>query len=135
MAIQLKGGTIQMKYRLPVASETVLGGVKISEDFTIDSEGVLTLVVSGVIAAYVKGTTPFESDWLADKNGFTLTPVDGKIYVIMTSGEYQYKMYVYDDNAYHLISGDSSGSGGSSGPGSLDEAEAIPLSELAKLFT
>lgn len=137
MAIQLKGGTIQMKYRLPVASDSVLGGVKISDDFSIDSEGVLTLVVGGVMAAYIKGATPFATDWLADKTGVTLTPVNGKIYVVMTAGDYQYKMYVYDDNAYHLISGGNSGSGGggSGGGGDDVDAEAIPIEELAKLFT
>ena len=136
MSIKLKGGTLQLQYRLPIAGkgkDGELGGIKIGEDFTIDSDGVLTLVMKGVQAAYVKGTTPFANDWLADGDGNIIIPENGGIYVVMTEGDYQYKMFVYD-NGYHSITGEVPGGGGGGSGSTDDDAEAIPLDDLAKLF-
>ena len=127
MSVKLKGGTISMQYKLPIASDQTLGGVKIGNGLSIDANGVLTVVVPGVTPGYIKnGATALSSGWLEDEKGVAIVPKKNSLYVIMSEGTYKYRIYVYD-NGYHSITG--------GGGGSPDDVEPIPLEDLEILFT
>ena len=81
----------------------VAGGVA-----TLDSSGLvptaqLPSFVDDVVESYIVGSTAYASGWLSTTNGGTaLTPETGKIYVILTSGEYQNKQYRWSGTQYTL---------------------------------
>lgn len=53
----------------------------------------------------VTGVTPFSSGWLKDHTtGTVITPEAGKIYVVLTSGEYVNRTYRWSGTVYTLIS-------------------------------
>lgn len=79
--------------------------------------------VDDVIEAYiVSGATALSSGWLsATSGGSALTPETGKIYVILSSGQYQNKTYRWSGTTYVDIS---------SSPGQATELEA-GIAEIA----
>lgn len=61
--------------------------------------------VDDVIEAYIVGGTPLQAGWLsATQGGQPLTPETGKIYVIMTEGDYQNQQYRWGGTVYVLCS-------------------------------
>ena len=63
--------------------------------------------VDDVVDAYVRTEgTALSEDWLSDESaeGAALTPEDGKIYVIVSEGEYQNKTYRWSGTTYVEIS-------------------------------
>lgn len=77
---------------------------------TLDNSGKvpnsqLPSFVDDVIETYIVGSTPLANDWLSETVGGTaLTPEIGKIYVVLTSGEYQDKTYRWGGSTYVAIS-------------------------------
>lgn len=77
---------------------------------TLDNSGKipnsqLPSFVDDVIETYIVGSTPLANDWLSETVGGTaLTPETGKIYVVLTSGEYQDKTYRWGSSTYVAIS-------------------------------
>lgn len=60
--------------------------------------------VDDVIDSYIVGTT-YESDWLSETpGGADFVPVSGKLYIVLTSGVYQYKVYRWSGSTYVVIS-------------------------------
>lgn len=61
--------------------------------------------VDDVVECYVVGTTPYAQDWLSLKAGGTsLTPENGKIYLIIGDGEYQNQEFRWSGSQYAQIS-------------------------------
>lgn len=61
----------------------------------------LPAYVDDVIDAYVVGDSPLAADWLsATDGGDPLTPEKGKIYLVVSEGEYQNKQYRWSGSAY-----------------------------------
>lgn len=61
----------------------------------------LPAYVDDVIDAYVVGDSPLATDWLsASDSGEPLTPEKGKIYLVVSEGEYQNKQYRWSGSAY-----------------------------------
>ena len=62
--------------------------------------------VDDVIDSYVvSGATAYSAGWLSDTDGGSaLTPATGKIYVVLSSGEYQNKTYRWSGTTYVEIS-------------------------------
>lgn len=58
--------------------------------------------VDDVVECYtVSGSTPLSSGWLTDTSGGTaLTPEQGKLYVVVESGDYQDKQYRWSGSTY-----------------------------------
>ena len=77
---------------------------------TLDNSGKipnsqLPSFVDDVIETYIVGSTPLANDWLSETvGGSPLTPETGKIYVVLTSGEYQDKTYRWGGSTYVAIS-------------------------------
>jgi len=77
---------------------------------TLDSTGKVPLAqlpayVDDVVDTYIVGSTAFAKDWLSETEGGTaLTPSTGKIYIVLTSGEYQNKTYRWSGSVYVEIS-------------------------------
>lgn len=54
-----------------------------------------------VTNAYIVGTTNFSSDWLSlTRDGEALTPEDGVVYSVMTSGDYYYCDFIWNGTAF-----------------------------------
>lgn len=77
----------------------------------LDSNGMvpaaqLPAYVDDVIDSYVRaGGTALAADWLSETDGGeALTPEDGKIYVIVSEGEYQNRTYRWSGSTYVEIS-------------------------------
>ena len=61
--------------------------------------------VDDVVDTYIVGSTPLANDWLSETvGGSPLTPETGKIYVVLTSGEYQDKTYRWSGSTYVAVS-------------------------------
>ena len=63
--------------------------------------------VNSFIGAYIVGSTAYAQDWLsAEDSGTVLTPVEGKLYIILSVGTYLNKLYRWDatENKYILVS-------------------------------
>lgn len=77
---------------------------------TLGSDGLIPTTqlpsyVDDVIEAYIVGSTALASDWLSTTQGGTaLTPESGKIYVVMTAGQYQNQQYRWGGSVYVLCS-------------------------------
>ena len=77
---------------------------------TLGSDGLIPTTqlpsyVDDVIEAYIVGSTALASDWLsATQGGPALTPEAGKIYVVMTAGQYQNQQYRWGGTVYVLCS-------------------------------
>lgn len=60
--------------------------------------------VDDVLDAHVVGETPLAQDWLGlAPNGSPLTPEAGKIYVVVSAGEYQNRVFRWTGTAYVSI--------------------------------
>ena len=77
---------------------------------TLDNSGKvpnsqLPSFVDDVVDTYIVGSTPLANDWLSETVGGTaLTPETGKIYVVLTTGEYQDKTYRWSGSTYVAVS-------------------------------
>lgn len=77
---------------------------------TLDNSGKvpnsqLPSFVDDVVDTYIVGSTPLANDWLSlTVGGNPLTPETGKIYVVLTSGEYQDKTYRWSGSVYVAVS-------------------------------
>ena len=61
--------------------------------------------VDDVVECYVVGSTPYAADWLSlKKSGAALTPESGKIYLVISEGEYQNREYRWGGTQYAQIS-------------------------------
>lgn len=61
--------------------------------------------VDDVVECYVVGSTPYAADWLSlKKSGTALTPESGKIYLVISEGEYQNREYRWGGTQYAQIS-------------------------------
>lgn len=61
--------------------------------------------VDDVVDSYVVGSTPYTQDWLsAESGGTALTPESGKIYLVVSEGEYQNREYRWSGTQYAQIS-------------------------------
>lgn len=109
---------------LPIATILALGGVKpdgtttaVNANGTISAIGVSASGITGVIPAanlpsyvddvvdaYIVGDTALASDWLSlESGGESLTPEQGKIYVIVSPGDYLNQSYRWSGTAYVAI--------------------------------
>jgi hypothetical protein len=91
---------------IPLAQKGVADGVA-----TLDGTGKIPnaqipIELNDVIDCYIVGATALASDWLSlTVNGSALTPETGKIYIILTSGEYQNVIYRWNGiDSYVAIS-------------------------------
>lgn len=89
---------------IPTSDKGVANGVA-----TLGSDGLvptaqLPSYVDDVIEAYVRsGATALSANWLSlTEGGAALTPESGKIYVIISSGQYQNKQYRWGGTTYVL---------------------------------
>lgn len=95
----------QLNSKISASEKGVPNGVA-----TLGSDGLvpssqLPSYVDDVIEAYIVGSTPLQADWLsATQGGQPLTPESGKIYVIMTEGDYQNQQYRWGGTVYVLCS-------------------------------
>ena len=77
---------------------------------TLDNSGKvpnsqLPSFVDDVVDTYIVGSTPLANDWLSlTVGGSPLTPETGKIYVVLTSGEYLDKTYRWSGSTYVAVS-------------------------------
>lgn len=93
----------QLNSKIPSSEKGAPNGVAtLGEDGLVPSAQ-LPSYVDDVVEAYIVGEVPLAQDWLsASKSGPALTPEAGKIYVVMTSGEYQNKQYRWGGSVYVL---------------------------------
>lgn len=89
---------------IPTSQLGVANGVATLDDKGIVLSAQLPAYVDDVIEAYIRsGQTALSSGWLSTTNGGSaLTPETGKIYVIMTAGDYQNKQYRWGGSVYVL---------------------------------
>lgn len=89
---------------IPASQRGVANGVATLDDKGIILSTQLPAYVDDVIEAYIRsGQTALSSGWLSTTNGGSaLTPETGKIYVIMTAGDYQNKQYRWGGSVYVL---------------------------------
>lgn len=93
---------------IPASQKGAAGGVA-----ELDSSGhvpadQLPSYVDDVIDAYiVSGATAFSSGWLsASDGGAALTPESGKVYIILTAGQYEAQTYRWSGTVYAPIGND-----------------------------
>lgn len=93
----------QINGLIPATEKGAPNGVAtLGEDGLVPSAQ-LPSYVDDVVEAYIVGSTALQADWLsASQGGPALTPETGKIYVIMTSGQYQNKQYRWGGSVYVL---------------------------------
>lgn len=90
---------------IPADQKGTAGGVA-----ELDSNGKipssqLPSYVDDVIDSYVVGEIPFAADWLsAEASGAALTPESGKIYLIVSEGDYQNREYRWSGSQYAEVS-------------------------------
>ena len=81
---------------------------KLQKKADLDSNGLvptsqLPSYVDDVIEAnIITNSTEFSADWLSDLEGNVITPETGKIYVILTEGEFHNKQYRWSGTTYSL---------------------------------
>ena len=81
---------------------------KLQKKADLDSNGLvptsqLPSYVDDVIEAnIITNSTEFSADWLSDSEGNVITPETGKIYVILTEGEFHNKQYRWSGTTYSL---------------------------------
>lgn len=91
----------QLNNKIPLSQKGQPNGVAtLGNDGLIPSTQ-LPSYVDEIIEAYIVGKTPLASDWLsATSGGQPLTPAAGKIYVIVSPGEYENKQYRWSGSTY-----------------------------------
>ena len=88
---------------IPLAQKGVADGVA-----ELDSSGKIPssqipVELNDVIDSYIVGATALASDWLSlTVSGSALTPETGKIYIVLTSGEYQNVIYRWNGTASYV---------------------------------
>ena len=102
---------------VPVTSKGQANGVaSLDGDGKVPSSQLPSYVDDVVDAYIVSGATALSAGWLsATSGGSALTPETGKIYVVLTAGEYQNKTYRWSGTTYVEIS---------SAPGQATESTA-----------
>ena len=90
---------------IPASQKGVSGGVAtLGEDGLIPSAQ-LPSYVDDVVETYVVGQTPYAADWLSTTSGgAALTPESGKIYLVISEGEYQNQEFRWGGTQYAQIS-------------------------------
>lgn len=93
----------QLNSKIPSSEKGAPNGVAtLGEDGLVPSAQ-LPSYVDDVVEAYIVGETPLQSDWLStSQSGPALTPETGKIYVIISEGEYQNQQYRWGGTVYVL---------------------------------
>lgn len=91
---------------VPQTSVGVANGVAgLGSDGKVPTSQLPSFVDDVVDAYIVSGATPLSAGWLSDTSGGSaLTPETGKIYVVLTAGEYQNKTYRWSGSTYVEIS-------------------------------
>lgn len=118
----------QLNSKIPSSEKGAPNGVAtLGEDGLVPSAQ-LPSYVDDVVEAYIVGETPLQSDWLStSQSGPALTPEAGKIYVIMTSGEYQNKQYRWGGSVYVLCNpSDVNSVNGKTGVVTLTQDDIVP---------
>lgn len=90
-----------IKNKIDKSEKGVANGVAtLGEDGKVLSAQ-LPSYVDDVIDSYIVGQTPFEADWLSESiGGEPLTPAKGKIYIVISEGQYYNKTYRWSGNQY-----------------------------------
>lgn len=117
------GGTIKGKNCQIQSITSITGGHRVVFVWYLDDGTVQTSTMdvmdgadgNGIYIAYVVGSTPYASDWLSfTPSGQPLTPTDGEIYVVASSGNYENLMFRWSDTDNEYIGVGGSGSGDAS---------------------
>ena len=89
---------------IPTTEKGVANGVATLNGDGIVPSGQLPSFVDDVVEAYTRtGQTPLSSGWLSKTDGGSaLTPETGKIYVVLSAGDYQNKQYRWGGTTYVL---------------------------------
>lgn len=89
---------------IPTTEKGAANGVATLNGDGIVPSGQLPSFVDDVVEAYTRtGQTPLSSGWLsATDGGSALTPETGKIYVVLSAGDYQNKQYRWGGTTYVL---------------------------------
>ena len=89
---------------VPLSQKGVANGVATLDGEAKVPSSQLPSYVDDVIEAYIRdGATALSSTWLSlTDGGAALTPEKGKIYLIMTTGDYQNKQYRWGGSVYVL---------------------------------
>lgn len=93
----------QLNSKIPLSQKGQPNGVA-----TLGSDGLipstqLPSYVDEIIEAYIVGQTPLAADWLSTTSGGQpLTPATGKIYVIVSPGQYENEQYRWAGTTYVL---------------------------------
>lgn len=90
---------------IPSAQKGVAGGVAELDDSGHVPAAQLPSYVDDVIDSYiVTGATAFSSGWLSlTSEGAALTPESGKIYIVLTTGNYNMREYRWSGTAYAQV--------------------------------
>ena len=90
---------------IPASQKGVAGGLAtLGEDGLIPSAQ-LPSYVDDVVETYVVGQTPYAADWLSTtSDGAALTPESGKIYLVISEGDYQNQEFRWGGTQYAQIS-------------------------------
>lgn len=97
--------TAEMVGAIPATQKGAVSGVA-----ELDSTGrvpstQLPSYVDDVVDSYVVGSTPLAADWLSNTSGgAALTPETGKIYLVVSDGEYQNREYRWSGSQYAQLS-------------------------------
>ena len=97
-AISTSEGYADTKTTANAIITTIGDGSKISATY-------LPSYVDDVIDSYIVGSTPLAADWLSlTVGGVALTPENGKIYIVITSGDYVNISYRWSGSTYVSLS-------------------------------
>lgn len=93
----------QLNNKIPLSQKGQPNGVAtLGNDGLIPSTQ-LPSYVDEIIEAYIVGETPLAADWLSTTSGgHPLTPTTGKIYVIVSPGQYENEQYRWAGTTYVL---------------------------------
>ena len=90
---------------IPASQKGAASGVASLDESGKVPSSQLPSYVDDVVEAYTVGETPLAQDWLsATDGGEALTPESGKIYIILSDGEYQNREYRWSGSQYAEIS-------------------------------
>ena len=90
---------------IPASQKGAASGVASLDESGKVPSAQLPSYVDDVVEAYVVGETPLAQDWLsATDGGEALTPESGKIYIVISDGEYQNREYRWSGSQYGEIS-------------------------------
>ena len=93
----------QINAKIPASEKGQPNGVATLGADGLVPSGQLPSYVDDVVEAYIVGSTPLAADWLSlTAGGAALTPETGKIYIVMTEGNYQNKQYRWGGTVYVL---------------------------------